>query len=42
MMYIVYYIDDNYRQHMTFVHSYYEVLFIKECFGEVTIEICNN
>ena len=38
MIYVVYYIDDEHRRHMTFVHSYYEIIFLKERFGEVTIE----
>jgi hypothetical protein len=38
MMYIVHYVDDNNTQHITFVSSYKEVNFIKERFGEITIE----
>ena len=38
MMYIVHYYDDNHRRHMSFVKSFKEVNFIKERFGEVTVE----
>lgn len=38
MMYIVHYFDDNHKQHMAFVKTFREVNFIKERFGEVTIE----
>ena len=38
MMYIVHYVDDNNTQHLTFVRSFKEVNFIKERFGEVTVE----
>ena len=38
MMYIVHYVDDNNKQHITFVSSYKEVEFVKERFGEVTVE----
>ncbi len=38
MMYIVHYLDDEHRQHMTFVKSYQDVIFIKDRFGEVTVE----
>ena len=38
MMYIVYYVDDDKAQHMTFVKSFREVRFIQERFGAVTIE----
>lgn len=38
MMYIVYYVDDDHRQHLTFVKSFEEVRFIEERFGSVTIE----
>lgn len=38
MMYIVHYVDDNHVQHITFVTSYKDVKFIKERFGEITVE----
>lgn len=38
MMYIVHYFDDSHKQHMAFVKSFREVTFIKDRFGEVTIE----
>ena len=38
MMYIVHYFDDNRKQHIAFVRTFREVNFIKERFGEVTIE----
>lgn len=38
MMYIVHYVDDNNKQHITFVSSYKEVKFVKERFGEITVE----
>lgn len=38
MMYIVHYYDDNHRHHMIFVKTFKEVNFIKERFGEVTVE----
>ena len=38
MMYIVHYFDDDRRQHMTFVRTFREVEFLKERFGEVTVE----
>jgi hypothetical protein len=41
MMYVVYYVDDDKRRHMTFVRSYKDVEFIKERFGTVTVESYN-
>ena len=38
MMYIVHYFDDNHRQHMTFVKTYKDVEFIRDRFGEITVE----
>ena len=38
MMYIVHYVDDNNKQHITFVSSYKEVKFVRERFGEITVE----
>ena len=38
MMYIVYYVDDDKKKHMTFVKSYKDVKFLKDRFGEITIE----
>ena len=38
MMYVVYYLDDHYQKHMTFVKSYKEVEFLRERFGDVTVE----
>lgn len=38
MMYVVYYKDDNHKQHMTFVKSFKDVKFIQERFGFVTYE----
>ena len=38
MMYIVHYFDDNHRQHMTFVKTYKDVKFIRDRFGEITVE----
>lgn len=36
--YIVYYIDDLCKHHVTFVSSMTEVKFIKERFGNITVE----
>ena len=38
MMYIVHYFDDNHKQHMTFVKSFKDVEFLRDRFGEVTVE----
>lgn len=38
MMYVVHYFDDNHKQHMSFVQTFKEVMFLKERFGEVTVE----
>ena len=38
MMYIVYYLDDERKQHMTFVKSFKDVKFLQERFGEITVE----
>ena len=38
MMYIVHYVDDYSKQHITFVSSFKEVEFIRERFGEITVE----
>ena len=38
MMYIVYYVDDDHKHHMTFVKSYQEVNFLRDRFGEITVE----
>lgn len=38
MMYIVHYIDDDHVRHMTFVKTFKEVNFIRERFGNVTVE----
>ena len=38
MMYVVYYVDDHHKKHMTFVKSYAEVEFIRDRFGEITVE----
>lgn len=38
MMYIVYYKDDDNKRHMAFVKNYGEVKFIKERFGDITVE----
>ncbi len=38
MMYIVHYVDDWHKQHIAFVKSFKEVKFLKERFGEVTVE----
>ncbi len=38
MMYIVYYLDDEHKQHMTFVKSFKDVKFLQERFGEITVE----
>lgn len=38
MIYIVYYKDDDNKKHMTFVKSFQDVKFLKDRFGEVTIE----
>ena len=38
MMYIVHYFDDDHKQHMAFVKSFRDVEFLKERFGEVTVE----
>lgn len=38
MMYIVYYLDDNHKQHMAFVHFYKDVKSLRDKFGEVTVE----
>lgn len=40
MMYTVYYFDDYKRQHMIFVRTYKENQFLKERFGEITVESC--
>ena len=38
MMYIVHYFDDDNRQHITFVKTFKDVEFIRERFGEITVE----
>ena len=38
MMYIVHYIDDQHKQHITFVRSCKDVEFLRDRFGEVTVE----
>lgn len=38
MVYVVHYFDDDHRQHMAFVRSFRDVEFLKERFGEVTVE----
>lgn len=38
MMYIVHYFDDDHKQHITFVKSFKDVEFLKERFGEITVE----
>ena len=38
MMYVVHYVDDQHRTHMAFVKSFKEVEFLRERFGEVTVE----
>ena len=38
MMYVVHYFDDDHKQHMAFVKSFRDVKFLKERFGEVTVE----
>ncbi len=38
MMYVVHYFDDDHKQHMAFVKSFRDVEFLKERFGEVTVE----
>ena len=38
MMYIVYYVDDAHKEHMTFVNSIKDVLSLKDKFGEITVE----
>lgn len=38
MMYIVHYLDDDNKQHITFVKTFKDVEFIRERFGEITVE----
>ena len=38
MMYVVHYFDDSHKQHMSFVKTFKEVMFLRERFGEVTVE----
>lgn len=38
MLYIVYYKDDDNKQHMTFVKTYKDVEFLKDRFGAITVE----
>ena len=38
MVYVVYYLDDEYKKHMAFCQSIKEIKFLKDRFGEVTIE----
>lgn len=38
MIYIVHYTDDQHRQHITFVRSFRDVEFLRDRFGEVTVE----
>lgn len=38
MIYIVYYVDDEKKTHMTFAKSIKDLTFLRDRFGEITIE----
>ena len=40
MMYIIHYVDDEHKKHITFVRSFRDVKFLRDRFGEIAVEIC--
>ena len=38
MMYIIHYVDDKHKKHITFVRSFRDVQFLRDRFGEITVE----